>query len=51
MEKEVTVRYTEPSINIFIQKRVTVKANTVNEAIEILKSQFGNDASFIFKKN
>jgi hypothetical protein len=51
MIKEATVRYIEPLTSVFIQKRVTVKANTVNEAIEILKSQFGNDASFIFKKN
>ena len=47
---EVTVRYIEPIMNVFLQKRVLVKANTNNEAIVILRSQYGNDASFIFKK-
>ena len=51
MEKEVTIRYIEPSMSVYIQKRDKVLANTINEAIEILKSKYGNDATFIFKKN
>jgi hypothetical protein len=47
---EATVRYIEPTINIFIQKRVLVNTNTKSEALEILKNLYGNDASFIFKK-
>jgi len=47
---QATVRYIEPTINVFIQKRVLIKANTNSEALEILKNLYGNDASFIFKK-
>lgn len=47
---EATVRYIEPNINVFLQKRVLVKANTKDEAIVVLRSQYGNDASFIFNK-
>jgi hypothetical protein len=47
---EATVRYTEPTINIFIQKRVSVKASTTDQALSILKNLYGESASVIFKK-